>query len=418
MEISLLKKYDKNFFLINFFVIIFPLTLVSGPFIPDLIISISSVLFLIFHNKYFLNSLKKNLFIKLFFLFFLYLVINSFFSEMVSVSLKSSTTYFRFVIFVCIISYLFEYYPKTKYYFCIGLLFTFLILCIDANFQYLTGNNFFGFEPQYSPLRISGMFKEELILGSFLSRLFPLLIGFSFLLLNKSKYFFYYILTITLLVSFTILITAERTAIILHFISLILLVFCFDFKKIYKFITVLSLISLTIISILSNSHVKKRVITQAIQNSDSGKYIFSKTHHAHYLTSVNIFLEQPILGSGVKTFRYLCDDDKYKKDRFKTQFGHWHLSCSTHPHNIYIQVLSETGIIGFAFLISFFLYVLIGLFKNLSVNRYEVYFHRTVFICLLINFFPFAPSGNFFNNYLSMIYTLPLGIMISKINIK
>ena len=70
MEISLLKKYDKNFFLINFFVIIFPLTLVSGPFIPDLIISISSVLFLIFHNKYFLNSLKKNLFIKLFFLFF------------------------------------------------------------------------------------------------------------------------------------------------------------------------------------------------------------------------------------------------------------------------------------------------------------------------------------------------------------
>ena len=418
MEIDLLNKYNKKFFFINFFVIIFPLTLVSGPFIPDLIISISSVLFLIFHNKYFLNSLKKNLFIKLFFLFFLYLVINSFFSEMISVSLKSSTTYFRFIIFVCIISYLFEYYPKTKYYFCIGLLFTFLILCIDANFQYLTGKNFFGFESQHSPLRISGMFQEELILGSFLTRLFPILIGFSFLLFNKTKYFLFFIATITLLVSFTILITGERTAIILHFISLVLLVFFFDFKKKYKFIIVLLLISLNIILVLSNSHVKKRVITQALKNSDNGKYIFSKVHHAHYLTSVNIFLEQPILGSGVKTFRYLCDDDKYKKDRFKNQFIHWHLSCSTHPHNIYIQVLSETGLVGFVFLISFFLYVLFSLFKNLSVNKHEAYFYRTVYICLLINFFPFAPSGNFFNNYLSMIYILPVGIMISNMKIK
>ena len=261
MEIGFLKNYNKFFFLINFCVIIFPLTLVSGPFIPDLIISISSILFLIFHNKNFLISLKKNLFIKLFFSFFLYLVINSFFSEMISVSLKSSTTYLRFIIFVCIINYLFEYYPKTKYYFCLSLLFTFLILCIDANFQYLTGKNFFGFEPQSSPLRISGMFKEELILGSFLARLFPILIGFSFLLFNKTKYFLFYIAIITVIVSFTILITGERTAIVLHVISLILLVFFIDFNKKYKFIIVLLLISLNIISVLSNSDNKKRVIS-------------------------------------------------------------------------------------------------------------------------------------------------------------
>jgi O-antigen ligase len=414
MEIDLLNNHSKKIFFINFFVIIFPLTLVSGPLIPDLIISISSILFLIFLNKDFFYYLKKKLFIKLFFLFFLYLVINSFFSEMISISLKSSITYLRFIVFVCLIYYLFEHYPNTKYYFCLGLLFTFLILCVDANFQYLTGKNFFGFEPQKTPLRISGMFKDELILGSFLARLFPLLVGLLFLFFNKKKYFLFYLLIITLAVSLTIFISAERTAIILHLISLTLLIFFFDFKKRYKFFLFLLLIALSIISILSNSHIKKRVITETLLNSDRGKYIFSKVHHAHYLTSINIFLEKPILGSGIKTFRYLCDDDKYKKNRFKTPFKFWQFSCSTHTHNIYIQVLSETGIIGFIFLISFLIYVLISLFKNLSVNKNEIYFYRTVFICLLVNFFPFAPSGNFFNNYLSMIYILPLGFMVSN----
>ena len=79
--------------------------------------------------------------------------------------------------------------PNTKYIFFLGLLFTFVILCIDANFQYLTGKNFFGFEPQKTPLRISGMFKDELILGSFLSRLFPLLVGLFFLFFNQKKFF-------------------------------------------------------------------------------------------------------------------------------------------------------------------------------------------------------------------------------------
>jgi O-antigen ligase len=418
MEIDLSNNNKKFFFFINLFVIIFPLTLVSGPFIPDLIISLSCILFLIFHNKNFFNSLKKNLFIKLFFLFFLYLVINSFFSEMISVSLKSSITYLRFIIFVCIINYLFEHYPNIKYYFCLGLLFTFLMLCIDANFQYFTGKNFFGFESQVYPLRISGMFKDELILGSFLSKLFPLLVGFCFLLFNRTKYFLFYLSIITIIVSFTIMITSERTAIAHHFISLTLLFFFINIKKIYKFIIILSFITLNIIIIFSNSHIKERVIEQAIKNSGKGKYIFSVVHHAHYLTSVNIFLEQPILGSGVKTFRYLCDDDKYKKDRFKPPFKFWHLSCSTHPHNIYIQVLSETGIVGFVFLISFLIYVLISLFKNLSGSKNEIYFYRTVFICLLINFFPFSPSGNFFNNYLSMLYILPVGIMASIKKIK
>ena len=186
--INSLKINFKNFG-IKFLVFIFPFTLVSGPLIPDLIISISSLFFLIFFYKEFFNLIKNNYFIKFFLLFFIYLVINSFFSDFIFISIKSSLTYVRFIIFVCIIYYLYKNRPEIRYIFFLGLLLTFVILCVDANYQYLTGKNFFGFEPQKEPLRISGMFKNELILGSFLAKLFPLLVGLYFLFFYKNKFF-------------------------------------------------------------------------------------------------------------------------------------------------------------------------------------------------------------------------------------
>ena len=418
MEIGYLHKNNKIEFIIKFLIFILPLTLVSGPFIPDAIISISSITFLTLLRKEKIIFLKKNNFIKFFLCFYIYIVINSLFSDQLWVSLKSSITYLRFILFVCLVYYCCKYYPKTKYIFTLGLLFSFCVLCIDANFQYITGKNFFGFEPQISPLRISGMFNEELILGSYLTRLFPLLFGLLFLFFNKKKNFTHYMLLFTFLVSFTIFISAERTSSVLHLMSLTLLLFFFNFPKRYKLIIFGSLLVSVFAIISLNPHVKHRVITETLHNSDRGKYVFSRVHTAHYLTAINIFLEKPVFGSGIKTFRYLCNEDKYKKDRFNNPFKFWQFSCSTHPHNIYIQILSETGIVGFIFLISFYIYLIISLFKNPSNNKDELYFYRSALICLIINFFPFAPSGNFFNNWVSMIYILPLGFMLANIKTK
>ncbi len=414
MEIDNFFKFNLKNFVIKFTVFIFPLSLVSGPLIPDLIISISSIIFLFFFYNDFLNFIRNNYFIKIFFIFFLYLVINSFFSEFILISLKSSFTYIRFVIFVCVICYLFERRHDIKYIFFLGLLSTFIILCVDANFQYLTGKNFFGFEPQITPLRISGMFKDELILGSFLSRLFPLLVGLFFLFFHNNKFFLLNIFLLSLIVTFTIVISAERTAIALHLMSMSLLILFLHIQKKYKLLIFLSIIFAGFLFITSNIHVKDRVIKETLLNSDKATYVFSKVHHAHYLTAINIFLEKPILGSGIKTFRFICDKEKYKIDRFKDPFKFWQFSCSTHPHNIYIQLLSETGVIGFLFLLSFFIYIIFGLFKNFNENKSQLYWRSSIYICLFINFFPFAPSGNFFNNFISMMYILPIGFMLLK----
>jgi O-antigen ligase len=51
-------------------------------------------------------------------------------------------------------------------------------------------------------------------------------------------------------------------------------------------------------------------------------------------------------------FRIICKDEKYATGI---------TPCMTHPHNFYIQLLAETGIIGFLFLFSALSYVFIQL---------------------------------------------------------
>ncbi len=62
-----------------------------------------------------------------------------------------------------------------------------------------------------------------------------------------------------------------------------------------------------------------------------------------------MFEDKPIFGIGTNLFRSQCHKSEYK---------YTHRSCSTHPHNFYIQLLAELGIYNrFIFLVIFYLYL-------------------------------------------------------------
>jgi len=93
--------------------------------------------------------------------------------------------------------------------------------------------------------------------------------------------------------------------------------------------------------------------------------------------------------------------------------------CNTHPHNYHLQFLAETGIFGYIFLFLFFIYILIELLKNLS-KRFLIMEKYTNFnkgyICalfgLVLFLFPLFPTGNFFNNWISIIFYTNLGVVV------
>jgi hypothetical protein len=105
-------------------------------------------------------------------------------SDNILLSLESSLFYFRIGIFALLISFLIDHNKKILDYFYYSFVITFFILIIDGYIQYFAGINIMGYKVQ--GIRVSAFFRDELILGSYLSRLFPLL--FALFVARKKKH--------------------------------------------------------------------------------------------------------------------------------------------------------------------------------------------------------------------------------------
>ena len=150
--------------------ILLPFSLITGPFLSGLssiVIAFYGILYLIYDK-----NAKNIIFGKLFIIIFLFsvlIIISSLFSSSQIYSLKSSLFYFRFLLFSLGIYYLLIKNPKLiKQFFYSGLL-ACVILFIDSIFQFFYGFNLIGFEKHVN--RISSFFGDELILGSYISKL-------------------------------------------------------------------------------------------------------------------------------------------------------------------------------------------------------------------------------------------------------
>ena len=91
------------------------------------------------------------------------------------------------------------------------------------------------------------------------------------------------------------------------------------------------------------------------------------------------------------------------------------LSCSTHPHNTYIQILAETGIIGFFFIIIALYYFSKYIIKHIRFKFNASQYFNDFEICILsgiaIYLWPFIPTGSFFTNMTQIYLTFLLTII-------
>ena len=391
-----------------------PFFLITGPFLSDLSISLISLLFLIhcFKNKNF--SYFKNKYFYFFLIFWFYLILNSLINNFNLDSLKISFFYFRYGVFVIAIATLLEVNDKFIKYFFYTILICFIALILDGFYEYIFENK--------NIARVTSFFSEEKILGSYLSRLWPIFFGLSIFFIKKKNKLFYLFILVFILSEALVFLSAERSS--FFYINLSAIFVILFSQKLVKLRLITLLFSILLLVILSfiNPTAKERIFDQTLKQinlfDENNRlqekiYIFSKEHTEIYTAAYRIFLDNKFLGAGVKNFRNICKDEKYNTHRD---------SCSTHPHNTYLQILSETGIIGFSFLIFVFIYFCKYVFMHLVLRFKKKYYFNDFQICvlsgILIYLWPIVPTGNVFSNWLNiaMIINLPFLIWGRKLN--
>ena len=411
----MLKKiYFKS---LEYLIYTLPLSIIFSNFFANFTVYYVSIygLFLFIFSKNI--DLIKNKYAITFILFCLYLTFRSLLVEndKILISLKSSLTLIRYLFFYLAFVTIINTNKNFLDNFFKLLTFILIFLMAESLIQFFFEKNIFG-QNEISHNRISGLFDGRYVLGTYISKLIFLYLFLLNLKIPFNKYKIIYLI-ILIFTAFLILISGDRAALGIFIIALTLMIFLLDKNYLtIKYKILIFLASLIFISglIFLSDKFKSRFIHQTIGDFKSAENIFyfSKGHESHWKTSYKMFLSNKFYGQGPNMFRYYCDAPKFNSGI---------KSCSTHPHNYFIQLLGETGLVGFSLFSLGYLFVLFKLIKqfliiNFTNRNYLNIQELCISVIFFSNFWPIITTGNIFSSFTLNLIVLPLCFINYKRN--
>ena len=395
-----LTKTTYNYFLILFSII--PVSILVGPSVSLFVILLIDIsfIFLIIKKKNY-SFFKNDTFKYLLFLY-LYLIFNSLISIDMSSGMYRNFGFIRILILFVAFNFFFHQKLFFDKVFKIWLI-TLLIVAFDVFFEYFNGVNLLGFPEIRENQRLVSFFKDEPIVGAYMYGFYLLLIGF----LMKENFFkqknIIFLLLIILFLA--IFLTGERSNSIKAFLGIFLLIFFFkEIPKKIKLISLIFALSSLVILISNSDKFKMRYVVQ-IKSALGDKSIYFNLYKSGY----QVFKNYPIFGVGNKNYRIeSCDnfEKEHKNEKYEDYL------CTTHPHQIYFELLSEHGIVGTLIILLIFFKLIFS--KIFSVLKNSNYIQIGSMIFLLLTFLPIIPSGSFFNDFAITIFAINLSIFYAS----
>ena len=429
----------KNYF--NLLLAFFPLSFIAG----NMIININVILFILsaiiifrktlFRAEYFLLD-------KLIFLFFFLILFNGAFNDLQIYindkkfsdwrggfeTVKKSLFFLRYLLLYLVLRFLIEKKIVNLKLFFITCSISSLFVCFDIFYQYKFGQDIFGYQTLGTGRKLGGPFGDELIAGGFIQR-FSL---FTFFVLplfftNISKSLSKYLIPILFIIFLVgIILSGNRMPLIL-FVFSIFLILLFN-RQVRKYLLPFVIIFTVLFSIIFNLNLEVRTnflnfykqvskLTLIVLNKDLGNQRVPQ-YFKEFSSFYDTWLLNKYIGGGVKNFRYYCHI-RPNIDRNSN------FICNMHPHNYYLEILTETGLIGFLLCLSIFILVIyISLIKkyflNSPLNKNNI---LVPFIFLfLVEIFPLKSTGSFFTTgnttYIFLIMAILVGIIRNENSIE
>ena len=129
---------------------------------------------------------------------------------------------------------------------------------------------------------------------------------------------------------------------------------------------------------------------------------FGSGHAVLYITALDLWMDNPLLGNGIKSFRVKCLDKIHLPSR----------ACESHPHNYNLEILNDSGIIGAIIFLLLILIILKNKLYNLKTyKKEEKLFLVCMFIIIISEFFPLKSTGSFFSIQNSSYIFFILGML-------
>tara|TARA_B100001063_G_scaffold243252_1_gene273512 strand:+ start:790 stop:2034 length:1245 start_codon:yes stop_codon:yes gene_type:complete len=399
--------YKENIFFLLF--LFLPISIVIGSsvsLVNLILINFFFLIVLLAQRKFDFINHKT---IKLILILYLYLIFNSFISQNYEIGLARNIGFLRIVILFIFINYFFFYHKKKEEKLLNLWTLLLSIFIIDIFTEHFSGSNLLGWgdpdqEGSYG-LRITSFFKDEPIAGAFLSGFIFLIFGHFLKSHNKN---FYPI--IFLIIAFTALIfTGERSNTIKIFLGIIIFFFLVDFIKIRTKI-ILSLLFIFVFGLIlhQSEYLHTRYVGQ-LYNKINTKEKLKKFEEQNiyiklYKSGYAVFKNYPIFGVGNKNYRIETCRNPSKQIQFNYQ-------CLTHPHQVYVEFLSEHGVVGTIIILGILFFLMFKILRNILFSK--DYIQIGTFVFVLINFTPLLPSGSFFGDFNTNIFWINFSIMFA-----
>ena len=401
------KINETNYKILNILFFIFPVSFLIGNAVLNLtIISICFIGIISFYNKIYLLDKKITFIATSFFISVILFTYLENVKDLQNDQFLKSLKYLRYLPFFLITSIFINIGKFNFKYFLISVSITVLLLSFDIIFQFFFGVNIFGFKAyEYSQYHLSGFLKEELIAGGYIQRFcFFILLFYPILFTKKIKIKHSYIFIFLSVIFFTSILFSGNRMPLLMFLLTLFLFFLFIKKIRYQIVTSILLSTMIFFSAIKSQENLKIYYSSFFDNISSvsnflssnfnkkypelekekiyfekklyeedgtlsqemmNKYnvmVFGSGHSAIYLTAIELWTEKPFIGSGIKSFRIKCKTKLHLPNRV----------CESHPHNYYLDILNDVGIIGtllFIYLVFSILKNKISILKKLSMKE-------------------------------------------------
>ena len=89
--------------------------------------------------------------------------------------------------------------------------------------------------------------------------------------------------------------------------------------------------------------------------------------------------------------------------------------CANHPHNYYLEILTETGIVGVILFLLIILSILLTVIKNnkfINEKSFGSLIYLAVTVSLMLEIFPLKSSGSIFTTNNATYIAMILGIFL------